>query len=120
MIPVKAPNTVTQADGFFISYNNVDIDAYGDVTTALVPDDHSQFFILNGDHVAQYKEIMDGGMEACLAYFVAHADQRSKFSDTVDKRFRFTEERGAYYANGSFQYVDGVYRFVDDPEDSHG
>lgn len=113
---IRHPNTVTQGNGFYISFNAVDVADYGDVTTALVTNGMGHFFILNGNHVAQYREIMAEGLEACIAYFEAHSDQRNKRSDTTDKRFAFTKERGAYYKPGSFQYVDGVYKFVDAPE----
>lgn len=75
------PNTIIEADGFYISYNNHDHAIYGCDTTALVFGQMQAFYILNGDHRAGYEAVMGDGYEACLAYFRSHRDKMNKFSD---------------------------------------
>lgn len=68
-------------DGFYVSYNNYDINIYGDVTTALVLGQMEKFFILNGNHTEEYKKLIDCGFAECLEYFNSHTEQVNKFSD---------------------------------------
>lgn len=71
-------------EGFHISYNSRDVNIYGDVTTALVLGQTQKSYILNGDHRKQYKEIIQQGFEACLAYYEKHSkDAKNEFSDTL-------------------------------------
>ena len=44
------PNNIQPGNGFYISYNSVDTPIYGSDTTALVDNNMTTFFILNGDH----------------------------------------------------------------------
>ncbi len=68
-------------DGFYISYNDYDVDMYGDVTTGLVLGQGQRFYILNGDHTEAYKEAAADGFLRCMEYFRAHLDQINKYSD---------------------------------------
>lgn len=69
--------------GFYISYNNYDRRIYGDVTTALVLGQMQKFYILNGDHRKQYKELIEHGFDKCLEYFKANISQVNKYSDEL-------------------------------------
>jgi len=71
---------------FYISYNNYDVDIYGSDTTALVKNDMSDFFILNGDHTKQYDEIIqsNGDFETCFNYFKVNINLMNSFSDKLD------------------------------------
>lgn len=80
---MTAPNLIMQGQGFYISYNPVDVSTYGDVTTALVLDDMSKFYVLNGNHRDAYRGLIDSGFDACLAYFVANPGLHNKYSDKV-------------------------------------
>lgn len=82
---LNVPNETLQGAGFYVSYNEQDIDLYWSVTTALVPDSMDRFYILNGDHRAQYAERMADGFDACLDYFLANADHINKRSDRPDQ-----------------------------------
>lgn len=58
---VLIPNKVIDADGFYISYNDYDIDLYGGATTALVKGQFEHFYILdyfkqNIESIAKYSE----------------------------------------------------------------
>ena len=68
-------NKVINGDGFYVSHNNYDIDLYGNETTALVDDNMRFFFVLNGNHMAYYKDVIKNGYEACLKYFKDNIDQ---------------------------------------------
>jgi len=81
-IPIPVPNTTYQGAGFYVSHNDRDVSIYGAVTTALVLDNMEAFYILNGDHRAGYAKLIPQGLDACLAYFRKHINQKSKFSDT--------------------------------------
>lgn len=74
------PNYVLKADGFYISYNNADIDIYGEATTAIVIGQMEKFYILRGNHQQQYAKLMDKGLEACLLYFFEHMDEIHHYS----------------------------------------
>lgn len=79
--PVLVPNTTIEAPGFYISYNNYDVELYGGVTTALVKGQGEHFYILYGDHRSQYALLLTEGFEACLNYFKANIHLISKFSE---------------------------------------
>jgi hypothetical protein len=79
---IPAPNTVLGGDGFYVSYNPDPRD-YGSDTTALVVGQMERFYVLVGDHRAQYAELVDHGFDACLAYFQGHLDQAHRFSDKL-------------------------------------
>jgi len=59
-------------NGFYISYNDHDIDTYGCKTTAFVIGQMEGFLILNGDHREAYSVLIPLGFDACLAYFMAN------------------------------------------------
>lgn len=71
-------------DGFYVSYNNYDIAIYGDVTTALVLGQMQKFYILTGNHSAQYKELIGQGFEKCLEYYKENINQSHKYSDEIE------------------------------------
>lgn len=82
-IPVHIPNEVRQNNQrFYVSYNSNSHD-YGCSTTALVLNDPqmTKFYILCGDHRKQYEAAVT--LEACLAYYAAHAALQHKFSDKL-------------------------------------
>lgn len=80
-IPVLVPNAVTEGDGFYISYNNVDTGTYGSDTTALVKGDGEHFYVLNGDHRNGYAPLIPQGFDACLDYFRQHDEQMNRYSE---------------------------------------
>lgn len=82
MLPVPT-NHVIQGDGFYISYNDIDLSIYGCDTTALVFGQMQKFYILNGDHVRQYMEIIHLGFDACFDYFMDNLQDINKNSDKV-------------------------------------
>lgn len=75
------PNIVMQGEGFCISYNNYDCTIYGSVTTALVPNDMSMFYILNGNHRDEYRKLLPLGLDACYQYFLDNIHLKNKFSN---------------------------------------
>jgi len=79
-IPLSVPNTTYHGDGFYISHNDRDVGAYGDVTTALVVRG-AVFYILNGDHRAGYANLIPLGLDACLTYFRQHINKMNKHSE---------------------------------------
>ena len=80
---VSVPNQVIDGDGFYISFNDHDLDIYGSETTALVKSQMERFFILNGDHRAHYKTLIEQGFDACLAYFDANKKDMNSHSDDL-------------------------------------
>jgi len=76
------PNITMQGQGFYISYNWKDASIYGDVTTALVDEDMVIFYILNGNHREEYRELLPLGWDACYQYFLDNAILKNKFSDS--------------------------------------
>lgn len=70
-------------DGFYISYNNYDINIYGCVTTALVLGQMQKFYILKGDHRKQYAEIIKQGFDRCLNYYKNNIAESHKHSDKI-------------------------------------
>lgn len=81
---VPVPNTTIDGSGFYVSYNDHDTAIYGSDTTALVLGQMEKFYILKGDHRAQYLPLIDQGFDACLAYFKANAQDMHKHSDKID------------------------------------
>lgn len=81
VISLFVPNSTQDGEGFYISHNDHDTNLYGDQTTALVLGQMQTFYILNGDHRAEYAELIPQGLEACLGYFAEHIDQMNKFSE---------------------------------------
>jgi hypothetical protein len=81
---LPTPNRVINADGFYISYNPLDVGIYGDVTTALVLGQMEKFYILKGDHCQGYAPLIGQGFEACIAYFKAHPADIHPYSDKLD------------------------------------
>ncbi len=78
------PNCVAPGDGFYVSYNDFDLDIYGCCTTALVLGPQMEkFFILNGDHREQYARLIGQGFDACLAYFNANPELVNVRSDLI-------------------------------------
>ena len=77
-----------EGEGFYISYNFGDRLEYGDVTTALVVTSEDglgkAFYVLNGNHMKQYKELYALGFDACLEYFKKNIGQINKYSDKVE------------------------------------
>lgn len=120
MIPHTPPHNYTaQFDGFYISYNPVDVgeNMYGDVTTALVTNDMAHFYILNGNHMEAYRDIGEDGFEECLNYFIANAQAMNKHSDPVDAKIVIAENGSASYRKGTWGYVDGEYTFTLEQDD---
>lgn len=70
-------------EGFYVSYNNHEIDLYGDVTTALVLGQMEKFYILTGNHCEQYEELIGQGFFECLEYYKENINQAHKFSDKI-------------------------------------
>ena len=81
---VTIPNSISNGDGFYVSYNNYDVDIYGCDTTALVFGQMQKFYILKGDHRAQYAPLISQGFDACLSYFQANLAAAHKYSDKFD------------------------------------
>lgn len=79
---LATPNRIVQGDGFYISFNDIDHDIYGGDTTALVNDGMTRFYILNGNHMSEYSELIPSGWNACLEYFKNHSD-KNKMSDNL-------------------------------------
>ena len=86
---LSIPNETIDADGFYVSYNNVDGHIYGSATTALVFGQMSRFFILRGDHRQQYLELMQDGFHACLDYYKTQTPH--PMSDSVDDPILYPE-----------------------------
>lgn len=83
---ISSPNLIAGFRGYHLSYNDHDIDIYGDVTTAIVIGDQMDYFlILNGDHRKQLLDASHSGLTACLDYFNTHLDIANNYSD--HKRF---------------------------------
>ena len=81
-IPFIVPNEIVgEGDGFYISYNNVDTSDYGSDTTALVIGQMEHFYILNGNHTANYLPLIKKGLNHCLKYFNKNKKLINKFSE---------------------------------------
>jgi len=79
--PIFVPNDVIKGNGFYISYNNRDTYIYGSDTTALVIGQMEKFFILNGNHVKEYKSLINKGLKECTTYFISNLHLKNKYSD---------------------------------------
>ena len=77
------PNTVIDGDGFYVSFNDVDLSIYGSETTALVLGQMEKFFILKGDHRVQYELLIPQGFDACFSYFRSNS-QLHHHSDNIE------------------------------------
>lgn len=82
-ISSATPNSFIDGKGFYVSYNDHDISIYGSDTTALVVGQMEKFYILKGDHRAQYLPIVSQGFDACLHYFIDNMNAMHKFSDKI-------------------------------------
>ena len=71
VVPLIQYNSTMDGDGFYISYNDHDIDIYGCDTTSFVIGQMEGFLTLNGDHREAYSALIPLGFDACLAYFMA-------------------------------------------------
>jgi hypothetical protein len=78
------PNEIQQGNGFYISYNNQDVQdsMFGCITTALVTDQMDRFYILNGDHRVDYRLIIALGYNECLNYYNLNKGLHNKRTDT--------------------------------------
>lgn len=112
MLHRTPPNYIKQFEGFYISYNPVDVEAYGDVTTALVTDDMTHFYILNGNHMHIYEELGPEGFERCLDYFAANEQAHNKHSDPINAMVVTAKDGTVRYAKGAWDYVGGEYKFT--------
>lgn len=81
--PIFLPNSTMDGVGFYVSYNDYDHSIYGGDTTALVAGQMEKFYILNGDHRAQYLPLISKGLDACLTYFKVHIQNLNKYSDKM-------------------------------------
>lgn len=86
LFPVHVPNDTIDGDGFYVSHNNIDLDIYGSDTTALVIGQMQHFYILNGNHMADYLPLIEEGLNACLDYFDANVELINKRSDRDPER----------------------------------
>lgn len=80
---MRRPNQVISAGHFYISHNTVDESIYGGETTALVWGQMQRFFILKGNHLAQYQELISQGWDACLNYYRNLPDEWHPNSDLL-------------------------------------
>lgn len=73
-------------EGFYVSYSSYyqDVAVYGSDTTALVVGQMQLFFILDGDHRKQYKELIEQGFGACLKYYKDNISRSNKYSDRLE------------------------------------
>jgi hypothetical protein len=87
-IPVFIPNTTTQKEGYYISFNKHDISTYGDVTTALVIGEQMEaFYILLGDHRKKYEQL--NTLSDCLIYFKNNSHLIAPYSDKIGEKTAF-------------------------------
>ena len=96
-VPVGIPNKITKdTTEYYISYNNRDIASYGSDTTALHINETSQFLILNGNHVAAYKEL--NNLKECLDYFYSRTEKN--FRSEHGKVFKMIDGKAKYIKGG--------------------
>ena len=69
--------------GWYISYNDYDINIYGNITTALVLGQMEKFYILNGDHRGGYEKLINYGFWECLKYYKSQINEYNKFTDKL-------------------------------------
>lgn len=95
--PIGIPNVIAkEVPNYYISYNNRDIASYGSDTTALHINETSQFLILNGNHVAAYKNL--DTLKECLKYFYDSTEKN--FRSEHGKVFKMVDGKGAYINGG--------------------
>lgn len=86
-------NEYIQYDGFGISYNpnpgsfiSFFGSDHGGGETAIVVNpegrEFNEYYILNGDFRAEYKDLAKEGLNACLMFFANHPDLISSWSDS--------------------------------------
>lgn len=72
-VPIEIAEKITYKgktyDGFYVSYNDYDVDVYGSDTTALVLGQMQEFLILNGNHIKEYKKLNGEPFSKYLDYF---------------------------------------------------
>lgn len=94
---ISVPNKVYDNDGYYVSYNNYDINIYGSDTTAIVIDKSSSFLILNGDHRESLKGL---SLNEVCDYFHRNAHLKNKRSNDHQDDF--------------LKCIDGVWMMVRD------
>lgn len=67
-------------NGFYISYNNHDVDIYGSDTTALVLGQMEEFLILNGNHIEGYRKLSGLPFSEYLKYFRKNEKYMNQFT----------------------------------------
>ena len=89
IIPIESNEKVEYKgktyDGFYISYNDYDVDIYESDTTALVLGQMKEFFILDGNHIEEYKKLNGEPFSAYLDYFYKNEEFINDFT-TVKRR----------------------------------
>lgn len=85
---IPMPNQVTNGGDFYISHNTVDSSIYGGETTALVWGQMQRFFILKGNHVAQYEALLGDGWDACVGYYRDQSEAWHANSDVLPCELR--------------------------------
>jgi hypothetical protein len=78
VVPLSIPNDTIDGRGFYVSYNNRDRGVYGSDTTALVSG--GTFYILKGNHMAAYYDLIEDGFDACMEYFEQNIEQIAIYS----------------------------------------
>ena len=71
-------------EDFYISYNFGDRNIYGCDTTAIVTGQYQHFYILDGNHLNKYKELLPRGLNACLEYFKNNINLINKYSEKME------------------------------------
>lgn len=88
IVPIEINEKITYKgktyDGFYISYNDYDINIYGDDTTALVLGQMQEFFILNGNHIEEYKKLNGEPFSKYLDYFRKNEKYINSFTTVKD------------------------------------
>lgn len=84
IVPIEHDDEVwyngKEYDGFYVSYNDYDIDIYGSATTALVLGQMQEFFILNGNHIDEYRKLEGSPFSKYLDYFYKNKDKINPFT----------------------------------------
>jgi len=82
-------NEILEFKGFYISYNpNVGMNPLcwrGDTDEETAICTGGKFYILNGDHRAEYEKLAPKGLKACLEYFKAHPELKSSWSNPLEE-----------------------------------
>jgi len=83
----RCSNEILDCGEFYISVSNTAnlLGGRGDgdgIETALITlDEPRRFYILNGDHSLAYEKLVGEGFAACKAYFDAHPELKSSWSN---------------------------------------